>query len=159
MRGKETSDSDLAPISTFMLYMPSFLPALETLAWALAVLSLNGITMATLFNPSYLILEKVAVNQGYMDSQQRKTIAASCFNVIAASGRTIGSYFFGGFLNDNIGFYNTCLIYACMLVVTGIWNLLFLFSNGLMGRIYYLPADGGSGDVVLSLTNSATHSF
>ena len=57
---------------------------------------------------------------------------------MAATSKAIGATIFGGYIVDWIGYYNTCLVYACLLLVTGTWQVLFLRSQGLIkGRVYY----------------------
>ena len=57
---------------------------------------------------------------------------------MAATSKAIGATLFGGYIVDWIGYYNTCLVYACLLLVTGTWQVLFLRSQGLIkGRVYY----------------------
>ncbi|XP_063719512.1 MFS-type transporter SLC18B1-like isoform X2 [Symsagittifera roscoffensis] len=127
----------LGLLTTCMLFVPRFIPAFENIPWAAMVLLLNGLMFSAIFNPTYLILEKVACNQGFSDSQQRKTLAASSFNLIAASGRTIGAYGLGGFINDYLGFYNTYFIYGAILAITSLWSFTFLLRGKFLQPIYY----------------------
>ena len=130
-----------APIFSFGIFLPKLITSLEHIVWGVLILAANGFTAATQMNPMYLILEKVAIKQGYTNQQQIKTIVASCYNLITSVGRTFGSFVIGGYLNDQIGFYNMCLTYTLMLTVTGIWFILFMIKNGFVKRMYYEKGD------------------
>ena len=127
----------VAPVISFGFFLPNLIPTFEHIIWGALILFANGFTLATQMNPMYLILEKVAIKQGYTNQQQIKTIVASCYNLIASGGRTFGSFVIGGYLNDQIGFYNMCLTYTLMLTATGIWFILFMINNGFFRRMYY----------------------
>ncbi len=126
-----------APIFVLGFYLPKLVPALEVVPWGLTIMFFNGFSLATLMNPSYLVLEKSAIRKGYSNMQQIKTLVASSFNLTAASGRTIGAFVIGGYLNDHIGFYNMCLCYGILLVLLATWHVTFLFKFGLVKRTYY----------------------
>ncbi|XP_075258435.1 MFS-type transporter SLC18B1-like [Convolutriloba macropyga] len=121
----------------FALYLPHLVPGLETVAWCAMILACNGLIMSSTLNPGYLILEKIAIRQGFTDLEQVKTMSASSFNFALSCGQTFGAFVVGGYINDVVGFYNMCLIYVFLLIVTGTWNITFLFRYGLVGRVYY----------------------
>ena len=52
------------PLMAFAFFLPKLLPKLENVAWAVIVLSTNGFSTASIMNPAYLVLEKVAIRQG-----------------------------------------------------------------------------------------------
>ena len=49
----------------FALYLPHLVPGLETVAWCAMILACNGLIMSSTLNPGYLILEKIAIRQGF----------------------------------------------------------------------------------------------
>ena len=134
----------VAPLASFGFFLPKLVPALEQIVWGLLILFANGFTLATLMNPMYLVLEKVAIKQGYTNMQQIKTIVASSYNLIASGGRTFGSFVIGGYLNDQIGFYNMSITYAVLLTATWLWFLLFMIKNRFIRRMYYDKNFGAS---------------
>ena len=135
-----------APLFVFGFFVPKIIPALETVPWIVLVLFLNGSTIGLIYNPSYMLLEKVAVLEGFTNMQQTKAMAASAFNLNAAAGRSIGSFLLGGLLNDHVGFYYMILVYSILLTIGAVWYTLYLFSKNLIRRLYY---DAASGDIDL----------
>ena len=125
------------PLISFGFFIPMIFPALECVPWGLLILFGNGFSLATIMNPTYLILEKVAIKQGLTNMQQIKTIIASTFNLVASSGRMFGSFVIGGYLNDKVGFYYMCLSYGIILSIGASWHILFLLKNRFIRRMYY----------------------
>ena len=75
----------------FALYLPHLVPQLETVAWCAVILACNGMTLSSTMNPGFLLMEKIAIRQGYTEekcSHRKKFFkccngAQNCF-----SGRT-----------------------------------------------------------------------
>ena len=148
-----------APIISFGFFLPKIVPALESVPWGIVILFGNGCAVASVMNPTYLILEKVAIKQGVTDQQQIKTMAASCYNMITSSGGTFGSFVVGGYLNDQVGFYWMYLAFTGFLTVTSTWHVIFLFKSKLVRRVYYDPKIGAeTKDKSVVLTYKATDS-
>ena len=98
-----------------------------------------GTTQSAWYNPHYLIMEKLSLAEGYTSIPEIKTLSASCYELTSTTSKAIGSTLFGGYVTDLIGYYNTCLIYACLLVFTATWKIVFLKSQGLLkSRVYYV---------------------
>ena len=136
-----------APLFVFGFFVPKIIHPLECVPWIVFVLFFNGSTIGLIYNPSYMLLEKVAVSEGFTNMVQTKAMAASAFNLNAAAGRSIGSFLLGGLLNDHVGFYYMILVYSILLTIGAIWYVLFLFSRNLVRRLYY---DAASGDIDLN---------
>ena len=147
-----------ASLIMFCFFLPSFISKLENVYYILVILFIYGTTQSSLFNPHYLIMEKISLAEGYTNIQEIKTLSASCYGLMAATSRAIGATLFGGYINDWIGYYNTCLSYACLLLITGTWQILFLASQGLIKkRVYYASksiADNGCDQDTIALDQS-----
>ena len=125
------------PLNALGFFLPKYFPKLQSIPWSLTLLFLNGFFAASMMNPIYLILEKVALKEGLRDRNQIKTIVASTFNLIYCVGLTIGSFLIGGYLNDQVGFYYMSLSYTGLLTITAIWHLAFLYQNNFIRRLFY----------------------
>ena len=119
------------------MFLPYFVPQLETKAWAVILLVVNGISIDGVINPFYLIMQNEAVRRGSGSLEQVRTFASSSFSVVMSSGRILGSVIFGGFFNEHLGYYFTCLIYAVIALLTLAWHVIFLARVGLLRRAYY----------------------
>ena len=71
-----------SPISLFLFFLPKLVSVLENIPYTVMILFFNGCTLAGLFNPSYLLLEKVAYRYGYTNRSQVKTMVATAFNLV-----------------------------------------------------------------------------
>ena len=132
----------MLPLISIGFVIPMLVPALEIIPWATFILFGNGFLTATMMNPTYLLLEKVALMQGLTSMHTVKTIVASTYNMMTSSGGTFGAFAIGGFLNDKVGFYNMYLIFTGLVTVTATWNTCFLFKNNLVRRMFYdLPIE------------------
>ena len=126
-----------APFLVFGLYLPKFFPALRSVLWYLVMLFANGFTIATMLNPTCLVLEKTAIRQGFTNVEQVKMLVASSYNLCTSSGLSFGAFVIGGYINDHIGFYEMSLVFAVLLFLTSIWYTIFLVKNNLVGKVFY----------------------
>ena len=126
-----------AGLGLFLFFLPKYIISLENIYYALIMLGIDGLLCSAVFNPHYLIIEKVAISEGYKNIQDIKTLAASCYNLIASSSRAVGAFVFGGYINEHVGFYNTCLVYAVVLLITGAWQIVYFVQQGLVKKLFY----------------------
>ena len=124
----------------FAFYIPSFEDSVENVLYVLPMLFVFGVSVSSIFNPHYLVLEQIALKRGYDNPGQIKTLGASCYNLMAATSRSVGAFVFGGYLNEAFQFYNTCLIYTCVLVVSAVWQIVYLVKEGYIRRVFYHAA-------------------
>ena len=130
----------VTPLTAFAMFLPYFLPKLETTAWAVLILVVNGLSMDALVNPCYLLTQTIAIKRGAQSIDQVRTFGSMSFIIVMSSGRILGASVFGGFLNEHFGFYFTSLIYSVFAVITSTWHVIFLARNGLLGKLYYPTA-------------------
>ena len=127
----------LTPLTTFAMFVPYFLPKIETRGWAVLILVMNGISVDAAVNPSYLLLQKAAIRNGERNIDQVRKFASSSFMIIFCSGRIVGAAIVGGYLNELVGFYFTSLIYTMVAIVTVTWHIVFLVKSGFIGKVYF----------------------
>ena len=135
----------------FCFYIPQIVPYFENIYYILTILFVYGTLQSSVYNPQYLIMEKLALSLGYKNIAEIRTLSTSSFGLFTAFSRSFGATLFGGYVNEWVGYYNTCLCYACLLLFTSIWMLLFLVSQGLAkSGVFY-----SSGDGLISMNCSA----
>ena len=126
----------------FCLFIPQILHVFENIYYILSILFIYGVAQSSVFNPHFLIMEKIALSMGYKNIPEIRTLSASCYGLLIASSKAVGASLFGGYINEWIGYYNTCLCYACLLLLTSIWMTLFLFYQGLAKKdVFYKSND------------------
>ena len=124
-------------ISMLLFYLPKWIDPFENTYYALGILAAIGFLASAVFNPHYLIVEKIALSEGYKNVQEIKTLAAGSYNLLSSSSRAIGAFLFGGLINEKIGFYNTCLCYCGILFVTGTIQIVYFIHYKLVKRQFY----------------------
>ncbi|XP_063714068.1 MFS-type transporter SLC18B1-like isoform X1 [Symsagittifera roscoffensis] len=132
------SSQVLIVATAFAMFLPHFVPQMESTIWAVIILAINGISVDGMMNPFYLIIQKLAVKDASADSiEQVRTFASVSFSIMMSSGRIFGAIVLGGFVNEQVGFYWTSLIYGAIALCTASWHILFLARASLLGRVYY----------------------
>ena len=124
-------------VALFCFYLPNLASSLEDLAFVLPMLFVFGVSVSSIFNPHYLLVEQIALKEGFKNPGEIKTLGASCYNLMAASSRAMGAFVFGGYINDEFQFYNTCLIYSCILAGMATWQIAYLYFECYIRKIYY----------------------
>ena len=132
------SSQVLIVATAFAMFLPHFVPQMESTIWAVIILAINGISVDGMMNPFYLLIQKLAVKDASADSiEQVRTFASVSFSIMMSSGRIFGAIVLGGFVNEQVGFYWTSLIYGAIALCTASWHILFLARASLLGRVYY----------------------
>ena len=132
----------LTPLTTFVMFVPYFLPKIETGGWAVLILPslrqiMNEISVDAAAKTSNLLLQKAAIRNGERNIDQVRKFASSSFMIILCSGRIVGAAIVGGYLNELVGFYFTSLIYTMVAIVTVTWHIVFLVKSGFIGKFYF----------------------
>ena len=120
-----------------MMWLPSVIPALETVWWLIIWLAVEGVAACGGFVPSYLLFEKLAYKIGFKNENTVKLMTAAWINVCFAGGRIVGPILIGGVFKQHYGYYNGCLFQGCLILFSTFSCTLICQRCGFLGPIYY----------------------
>ena len=127
----------ICSIFCFINFLFLIIPSLENLYVIISTQILFGFSVASIFNPHYLVIEKIASKEGFRDIEEVKTLGALSFGLITNSSISIGSFLFGGYFFDKFGYYYTFLIYGILLAISTVWEFGFMYRHKLLKKLYY----------------------
>ena len=125
-----------AVLLIFAFFMPKCFQSFGSIYWSSSIFIALGVPLSTVTNLIYLLLENLAIQQGYelLDAQ---VIAATGFILVLTTGGSFGSLFIGDCFYEVFGFYNMTLFYATVLFILSVWHTVFLVQNGFMRKIFH----------------------
>ena len=127
----------LLNIAFFALFLPLFFPVLINLGYFLPFCAMYGVAYAVACVSAFLVCEKVAVREKFVDIAKTKQFVATLWGLTFSCGRLFGSFVFGGAVLDMLGFYWTNLVVSIVSLVLAVINIAGLCKLNVFDDPYY----------------------